>query len=73
MLHSSYLGIHLPEGGDCLRMEGAFLGTGLDDWPALVVEVAFTEWTRDGNLRHGAYVSVRDDKRPRDVHREASA
>ena len=39
--------------------------------PTLVVEVAFTEWTRDGNLRHASFVAVRTDKRARDVHREA--
>ncbi len=38
--------------------------------PVVVVEVAFTEWTRDGNLRHAAYLGIRDDKSPRDVRRE---
>jgi bifunctional non-homologous end joining protein LigD len=38
--------------------------------PSVVVEVAFTEWTRDGNLRHAAYVGPRDDKPARDVRRE---
>ena len=38
--------------------------------PAVVVEVAFTEWTRDGNLRHAAYVGPREDKPARDVGRE---
>jgi bifunctional non-homologous end joining protein LigD len=38
--------------------------------PLLVVEIAFTEWTRDGHLRHSAFVGVRDDKNPRDVVRE---
>jgi ATP-dependent DNA ligase len=27
--------------------------------PSLVVEVAFTEWTRDGKLRHPRYVGLR--------------
>jgi bifunctional non-homologous end joining protein LigD len=40
--------------------------------PSLVVEVAFAEWTRDGSLRHAAFVGLRDDKRPRDVVREPS-
>jgi bifunctional non-homologous end joining protein LigD len=40
--------------------------------PSVVVEVAFTEWTRDDNLRHAAYVGVRDDKPARDVRRETS-
>jgi bifunctional non-homologous end joining protein LigD len=38
--------------------------------PAVVVEVSFVEWTRDASLRHAAFVGVRDDKRPSDVHRE---
>jgi bifunctional non-homologous end joining protein LigD len=38
--------------------------------PALVVEVAFTEWTRDGNLRHSSFAGFRDDKKARDVVRE---
>lgn len=38
--------------------------------PVVVVEVAFTEWTRDGGLRHAAFVALRDDKNPFDVRRE---
>jgi bifunctional non-homologous end joining protein LigD len=38
--------------------------------PALVVEVAFTEWTRDGNLRHTPFVGVRSDKSAREVGRD---
>ena len=38
--------------------------------PAVVVEVSFVEWTRDRNLRHAAFVGVRDDKRSSDVRRE---
>jgi bifunctional non-homologous end joining protein LigD len=38
--------------------------------PKLVTEIAFTEWTRDGNLRHSAYVGIRTDKDPREVVRE---
>lgn len=38
--------------------------------PVVVVEVAFTEWTRDGNLRHAAYVAPREDKPAREVRRE---
>jgi bifunctional non-homologous end joining protein LigD len=40
--------------------------------PSVVVEVAFTEWTRDNNLRHAAYVGLREDKRAGDVVRESS-
>jgi ATP-dependent DNA ligase len=38
--------------------------------PTQVVEVSFIEWTRDGNLRHAAFVGVRTDKSARDVRRE---
>jgi bifunctional non-homologous end joining protein LigD len=38
--------------------------------PTLVVEIAFTEWTRDGHLRHSAFVGLRSDKDARDVKRE---
>jgi bifunctional non-homologous end joining protein LigD len=38
--------------------------------PRIVVEVAFTEWTRDGSLRHAAFAGLRDDKPPREVRRE---
>jgi bifunctional non-homologous end joining protein LigD len=38
--------------------------------PLLVVEVAFTEWTRDGSLRHSSFVAIRDDKPARQVRRE---
>ena len=35
--------------------------------PEVVVEVAFTEWTAGGNLRHAAFGGVREDKAARDV------
>jgi bifunctional non-homologous end joining protein LigD len=38
--------------------------------PRLVGEIAFTEWTRDGNLRHSAFIGLRTDKDPRTVVRE---
>jgi bifunctional non-homologous end joining protein LigD len=38
--------------------------------PRLVGQFAFTEWTRDGRLRHPRYLGLRDDKRPREVVRE---
>jgi bifunctional non-homologous end joining protein LigD len=37
----------------------------------VVVEVAFTEWTHEGNLRHAAFVGVRKDKAAREVSRES--
>jgi bifunctional non-homologous end joining protein LigD len=38
--------------------------------PKLVCQVEFTEWTGDSSLRHPAFVGLREDKPPRDVHRE---
>ncbi|MBO0804779.1 MAG: hypothetical protein J2P25_17105 [Nocardiopsaceae bacterium] len=38
--------------------------------PRLVGQVAFTEWTGDGQLRHPRFQGLRDDKDPRDVVRE---
>jgi bifunctional non-homologous end joining protein LigD len=38
--------------------------------PDLVAQVAFTEWTRDGRLRHPRFLGLRDDKPARDVARE---
>jgi DNA ligase D-like protein (predicted ligase) len=38
--------------------------------PKIVVEVAFTEWTRDANLRHASFVGRRMDKPAAEVRRE---
>jgi bifunctional non-homologous end joining protein LigD len=38
--------------------------------PRLVGEVRFTEWTRDGGIRHPSFLGLRDDKRPEDCLRE---
>ncbi len=38
--------------------------------PQLVAEVRFTEWTSVGRIRHPAFLGLRDDKAPDDVHRE---
>jgi bifunctional non-homologous end joining protein LigD len=38
--------------------------------PELVAQVRFTEWTNDGAMRHPVYLGLRDDKSPRDCHRE---
>jgi bifunctional non-homologous end joining protein LigD len=38
--------------------------------PAVVIDVAFTEWTAGGNLRHASFVGLRDDKPARAVRRE---
>lgn len=39
--------------------------------PELVAQIGFTEWTRDGKLRHPRFTGLRDDKSARDVVREA--
>jgi len=39
--------------------------------PVLVAQVEFLEWTEDNHLRHTRFVGLRDDKRARDVLREA--
>ena len=41
--------------------------------PRLVCEVRFSEWTRDGGIRHPAFLGLREDKRPEDCVREAPA
>ncbi len=39
--------------------------------PKLTCEVRFTEWTRDGGLRHPTFLGMRTDVKPEDVRREA--
>ena len=38
--------------------------------PKLVGEVKFTEWTAAGEMRHPAFLGLREDKTPKDVVRE---
>jgi bifunctional non-homologous end joining protein LigD len=38
--------------------------------PELVAQVGFSEWTRDGRLRHPRYIGLRDDKPAPEVVRE---
>jgi bifunctional non-homologous end joining protein LigD len=38
--------------------------------PELVAQIAFSEWTRDGRLRHPRYLGLREDKPAREVVRE---
>ena len=38
--------------------------------PRLVCEVRFTEWTRDGGLRHPTFLGLRTDTRPEDCRKE---
>jgi bifunctional non-homologous end joining protein LigD len=41
--------------------------------PKLVAEVAFTEWTSDGRLRHPSFQGLRADKPAAEVVREKPA
>jgi DNA ligase D-like protein (predicted ligase) len=38
--------------------------------PTMVAQVGFSEWTRDGQLRHPKFLGIRTDKNPREVIRE---
>ncbi|MGD8560864.1 MAG: non-homologous end-joining DNA ligase [Gammaproteobacteria bacterium] len=40
--------------------------------PKLVAEIGFTEWTRDGKLRHPRYLGLRHDKSPKQVVKETA-
>jgi bifunctional non-homologous end joining protein LigD len=39
--------------------------------PKLVAEVEFTDWTAADHLRHSRFVALRNDKDPKDVHKES--
>ena len=41
--------------------------------PKLVAEVAFSEFTHDGSVRHGSFVGLRSDKKAKDVVPEAAS
>jgi len=41
--------------------------------PELVCEVAFTEWTGDGKIRHASFQGLREDKKATEVTRERPA
>ena len=41
--------------------------------PKLVAEIAYTEMTREGTLRHPSYLGLREDKKPEAVVMEAEA
>jgi bifunctional non-homologous end joining protein LigD len=38
--------------------------------PEYVAEIAFTDWTTEGKLRHPSFVGLRDDKDAAEVGRE---
>ena len=39
--------------------------------PKLVAQVSFTEWTKDGKLRHPVFQGLRDDKSATEVQRSS--
>jgi bifunctional non-homologous end joining protein LigD len=39
--------------------------------PEMVVQIGFSEWTRDGRLRHPRFLGIREDKSARQVVRES--
>ena len=41
--------------------------------PALLCEVAFTEWTEDGRIRHPSFQGLREDKKATEVKQEKPA
>jgi bifunctional non-homologous end joining protein LigD len=41
--------------------------------PVLVCQVKFSEWTRDGHLRHPVYLGLRKDKKAEEVRREETS
>jgi bifunctional non-homologous end joining protein LigD len=41
--------------------------------PRLVAQIGFSEWTRDGRLRHPRFLGLREDKAAEDVVRERTA
>ena len=56
--------------------DGALPTEGQDaNWvtPKLVVEAEYTEFTREGRIRHGVYKGLREDKEARDVSAKAEA
>lgn len=38
--------------------------------PKLVCQVEFTEWTKDGKLRHPSFLGLRDDKSPKSISKK---
>lgn len=41
--------------------------------PQLVCEVSFSEWTKEGYMRHPVFEGMRPDKKPTDIHKEEPA
>jgi bifunctional non-homologous end joining protein LigD len=56
-------------------LEGRIKDEAVTTWvrPRLVAEVRFTEWTTAGEMRHPAFLGLREDKRPEQVVMEREA
>jgi bifunctional non-homologous end joining protein LigD len=69
-LHQELLALEIPESPfvDAVKEKGAHWAR-----PQLVGEVAFTEWTTDGRLRHPSFQGLRPDKEAAEVRREYPA
>ncbi|MFE3829931.1 non-homologous end-joining DNA ligase [Streptomyces sp. NPDC059092] len=68
--------VRLRAGLDALEVAASPFGAPVREpgvhWvePVLVAEIGFTEWTRDGLLRHPRFLGLRQDKAAADVVRE---
>jgi DNA ligase D-like protein (predicted ligase) len=69
-LHQQLAGREIPDSpfADPVREKGAHWAR-----PELVGEIAFTEWTSDGRLRHPSFHGLRPDKQAHEVRRETPA
>lgn len=70
LLHAELLARETPASqfADDVREKGAHWAR-----PELVGAVTFSEWTRDGRLRHPSFQGLRSDKEAREVRRERPA
>src|SRR5262245_4331174 len=73
--HEKGLRCQPPSPGDLLLPAHRVKDDAATTWvrPKLVAEVKFTEWTSAGEMRHPAYLGLREDKRPEDVVRETES
>jgi len=60
-----------------VMMRAETKGMGVGEWkavhwvkPAVLCEVAFTEWTDDGRIRHPSFQGLREDKKAAEVNQE---
>jgi bifunctional non-homologous end joining protein LigD len=51
-------------GADCREDEGLSLK------PVFVGQFQYVEWTPDAHLRHSRFIALREDRDPKEVHRE---